>query len=404
MSATALTEKDKEDIKKFAKNKNVVNKIISSFAPNIVYVDIEKEGLLLSYLSGGETYDNDWRDDSHILLIGDPAVAKSALLKKLKEIASGSRWISGKSASAVGLIGTTIKDEQLGVISVSKGALPMSNGGVVIGDELDKMDPKDRDALHEALEAPQRVSIDKWNKHVNFSTDMTFIAAMNPKHSRFDLELDILPQIDLPIPLITRFDLIFVMTDKINKEKDREVAVSVRNRAKKEKPKNVLDNSFLKKYLEHARTIRPEFTNETDKYFDDYYVEIRQKFGKSFSTRQLEGAYRLAKARAKLRLSDKVEIQDMKRAIFLVDYSLKQIAIDGFTGEVDIDIVESGISGTQRNLNIIIDFIKKAKEISAEDLFSKVDIEKREKFEELIAKLKRDGDIFEQRSGMLKIL
>jgi len=392
-----LTRKDVEDIKKFAKDNNAKKLIINNFAPDIVDRKVEKEALLLSALSGGNKTTKP-RDDSHLLLLGDPSIGKSFLLDKLRDLIPNTRWVSSNTTSGVGLIGTVRKDDQLGETILSKGALPMANGSIVLCDELDKMRFEDRLALHEPLEN-QEVHIDKWDKHGSFKTDCTFIATMNPKHSRFVDDYKVVDQINLPASLLSRFDVILVMKDKADKYCDEKIVGAIFSQYHKTK-KETIPKEFLTKYLKYARRLNPKYTMEIKDYVADYYVKIRQKasMGVSFTARQVQGIFRLARANAKLRLSLKVELEDAKSAIKIIHHSLKQIATDSFTGEIDIDTVFGQYSASERK---IIDMIKMEKNgVNIEDLFSRLAVS-RDNFDKLIERLKKRGDVLLHRSKII---
>ena len=385
-----ISKKDVEEIKAFAKNNNAKEEIIKCFAPEIVERDLEKEALLLSALSGGNVNSKP-RDDSHLLLLGDPSIGKSFLLDKLRDIITNVRWVSSNTTSGVGLIGTVRKDEQLGDTILSKGALPMANGSIVLCDELDKMKYDDRLALHEPLEN-QEVHIDKWDKHGSFKTDCTFIATMNPKYSRFVDESKVVEQINLPPSLLSRFDLILIMRDTVNERCDNKVVSAIFSQYH-DKETETLDKEFVVKYLKYARKLNPKYTNEIKHYVAEYYVNIRKKqsIGVAFTARQVQGIFRLARANAKIRLSNKVEMEDAKAAIKLINHSLKQIATDEFTGEIDVDTIFGTYSSSER---AIMDLIKAEKKgVDIEHLFSRLSIE-REKYDNLISRLKKRGDVF----------
>ncbi|MDP2671974.1 MAG: minichromosome maintenance protein MCM [Candidatus Daviesbacteria bacterium] len=384
-----LTNEELKLLKEISNDPEIKTKIINSFCPEIVDRSLEKEGIILSAVSGGKVFNSSFRDDSHCLLIGEPSIGKSFLMKRLKELMQNCRWVSGNGASGVGLIGSVKKDEQLGEIILSKGVLPMANHGIVIIDEFDKMRADDRLALHEPLEN-QSVHIDKWDKHAEFRTDCTIIASANPKYSRF-IQGNIIEQINLPASLISRFDLIFVLKDIRNRQTDENVAKSILSRFAGEKETTKIDMSLLKKYLNYVKTTEPKLTKNVSQYLERYYVEIRNKAGVNmpFSSRQMEGLIRLTKAGAKLRLAAQTNIDDAERAIKLMNYSLKGIATDDITGGVDVDLIYEGISGTVRT---ILDYIKINKEVSFEELVSHFTIEE-EKLDMMMTKLKEKGDV-----------
>ena len=211
------------------------------------------------------------------------------------------------------------------------------SGGIAVIDELDKMNPEDRDALHEALEQ-QRISISKANIQATLRAETTVLAAANPKLGRFDPYAPIASQIDLPPTLINRFDLIFPIRDLPNKELDEKIAGHVLNlQQNPEDIKTEISGQLLRKYLSYAKQkIIPQLSNEAIQEIKDFYIDLRNSGQKGegeirpipISARQLEALVRLAEASARSRLSDKVIRQDAKRAIELLKHCLMQVGFD----------------------------------------------------------------------------
>ncbi len=395
------SELSKEDIKmieRMAEDKDIIPKIVSSFCPEIIDRDREKEMLLLSAVSGGGK-NFGIRDDSHVLLVGDPSLGKSFLLRGLKDLFPIARWVSGNNTSGVGLIGTVKKDEQLGETMLVKGAITMANGGLVLVDELDKMRPEDRLALHEPLEN-QFVVLNKWDKHAEFKADCTMIAACNPKFSRFT-DGEIITQINLPPTLISRFDIVIIMKDRINRSTDERIAKAVFQRIsrKKEAISETIPLPLLQKYLDYARRKEPILSPETYKIIESYYVEIREKVGINLgmTARQMEGLVRIAHARAKLRLSPIVTKEDADNAIQIMTFFLKQIATDHLTGNVDVDLIYEGIAGSERTM---LQFLREAKKIRYEDFYSRFSIPQPQ-MEKIIEKWSREGTILLNRDWLI---
>src|SRR3989344_3016471 len=163
------------------------------------------------------------------------------------------RFVSGKGSSGAGLTASVIKDEFLRGWSLEAGALVLANKGLAVVDELDKMAPEDRSALHEALEQ-QQVTISKANIQASLRAETTLLAAANPKGSRFDQYTPIPQQIDLPPTLLNRFDLIFPIRDIPNKDRDEEIATHVlETTQKKESYKDNVPSVFLKKYISYVK-------------------------------------------------------------------------------------------------------------------------------------------------------
>ncbi len=418
----SVTKDEEEKIRQLAGDPQVYEKLTRSIAPSIFGHDRTKEALLLQFVGGCKKERADGtttRGDMHILLVGDPGCGKSQLLKRAVKIAPKARYASGKGVSGAGLTAAVVKDEFLGGWSLEAGALVLSNRGFVMIDELDKMDKEDRAAMHEALEQ-QSVSISKANIQATLRAETTVLAAANPKLGRFNPRESIATQIDLPPTLINRFDLIFPIKDVPDRKRDEEMAQHIL-KLHKDPMMNApeIPSDLLRKFIAYARQrANPKITDEALDELKTYYIQMRNQSGSEedefrvipITARQLEALVRLAEASAKVRLSDKVLREDARRAIELIEYCLREVALDVNTGKIDIDQISTGISATQRSKIIVVKEIigdlepKFGKGIPTEDLIEEAKGRgiSRDEVEEVIEKLKRQGDIFEPRPGVIQ--
>jgi replicative DNA helicase Mcm len=237
------------------------------------------------------------------------------------------------------------------------------------------MDQNDRSALHEALEQ-QQVSIAKAGINATLKSRCSLLGAANPKYGRFDQYEGIAEQIDLEPALVSRFDLIFTVTDSIDEEEDADIAghilqtnyageVAASGEDAEEEQESIdpdIEPETLRKYVAYARReCNPRMTDEARERIKEFYVDLRAQGSDGdavpVTARKLEALVRLAEASARVRISDEVEMEDAERAIDVTTASLDQVGRDPETGEFDIDVIESGTSQTQR------DRIKGIKEI-----------------------------------------
>ncbi len=343
---------------------------------------------------------------------------KSQLLKRINLVAPKGRYVSGKGVSAAGLTAAVVRDEFLRGWSLEAGALVLASNGIVCIDEMDKMSPEDRGAMHEALEQ-QTISISKANIQATLLARTTVLAAANPKLGRFDRYAVLASQIDLPPTLINRFDLIFPIKDLPDKKEDEKMASHILNLHQNpeiEEPE--IPTKLLRKYVAYARqNIKPILTEGAIKEIKDYYVNMRgtvttEEAGVRaipITPRQLEAAVRLAEASAKVRLSNKVTREDAKRAIDIIHFCLREVGMDRETGVIDIDRISTGIPAKERSKIVVVREIitelenRLGKTIPIYDVMREASGKglDEDEVEEAIEKLKRSGDLFEPKRGFL---
>ncbi len=437
-----ILPEEAEEIKALAKDPKIYEKLTASIAPSIFGHDAVKESIILQMFGGVKKIlpgDHSIRGNIHILLMGDPGTGKSQLLTATDKLAPKSIYTAGRTTSGIGLTAAAVKDDfGEGGWTLKAGALVLSSGGMCMADELDKMSPDDRVALHEAMEQGM-VSVAKAGIVTRFKADTTILAAANPKHNRFDPYTPFSEQINMPPSLISRFDLFFMIKDVLDRTKDEQISkhileshhageIIVQNRKKgkkisaeqqqliDERVKPAIDADLLKRYISYARqNTFPVMIKDSIKAIGDFYMELRdigRKEGSYAAThRQLEGLVRISEASAKVRLSDTVELEDAERAIRLVKTCLEETVTDPETGKIDYDIIASGQTHTQMtNLKKVLDIVKgimREGELDAAPIEQVIEevgaagIEK-DKVHDLIEKLVKKGDLYRPRHKFLK--
>jgi len=415
-----MSEEDERQIKELAADPAVFKRLANSVAPSIYGFEKIKESVLLQLFGGIKKTKSDGgktRGDIHVLLVGDPGVAKSVLLKYTSTIAPKGRYVSGKAATAAGLTAAVVKDEFLKGWSLEAGAMVLSNKGTVCIDEIEKMNEQDRSTMHEAMEQ-QSVTISKANIQATLRAETTVLAAGNPKLGRFDPYTPIPHQIDISPALLSRFDVIFVIRDLPNKVQDEAIATHVLEEHKQGVVRDVIEPNLLRKYIAYAKQkFKPKLTDEAIEEIKSFYVRLRSQPSRADSeirpipitARQLEGIIRLSEAHAKLKLSDKVTREDARIAIELVKISLMQVGYDEDTQSFDVDRITTGITASTRGKIILVKETlsrlesKLGKLIPIEELEKALDGKISDaELEEAINRLAKEGDIFRPKKGFVQ--
>ena len=361
-SDIVVTEEDILNIKDLADGADTYKDLANSINPDIWGYDIIKLALVLQMFGGVSVEDEGevrLRGDSHILLCGDPSMAKSQLIRSIYNIVPRGVYASGKSTSAAGLTAAAVKDETDGKWTLEAGAMVLANGGMCIIDELDKMNAEDRSALHEAMES-QTISVNKAGLSEKLRTKCPVLAAANPSSGKFITQQDIFSQINLPPALISRFDLIFAMLDKPDKDSDDRVARHVLSTKQnaivgKETPKPI-STEMMRKYITYAKTINPVLSLESQDYLRNIYNNLRQGQDSYITVRQLEALERLTEASARVKLRSETTLEDAKRAVSLFLESLKSVSLGD---AVDVSVLYSTSSKVElRAKNSLIKLLK----------------------------------------------
>ena len=429
-----ISEEEENEIKEVARDPGVYDLLTGSIAPSIFGMERIKESLMLQ-LFGGEAQVNEDgtrnRGDIHILLMGDPGVAKSQLLHYMSTISPRGRFASGQSSSAAGLTAAAVQDSTAdGRWTLEAGALVLADLGLAAIDEFDKMNAVDRSSMHEAMEQ-QSISISKAGIYASLRTRCAVLAAANPTSGRFQPVSDVpfTSQINLAPPLISRFDIIWLMTDTPNASSDQKIASHIietrlkgssellvkegtlpdpsRSTAKGKAAKKingkyeVLPRDFLRKYVAYAkRKYHPKLNEEAKAKIVAYYVETRTRGGDSedsvaITARSLEALSRLAEASARIRLSEFATVEDAERSIRLTETWRHELMGEKF----DMTTIESGKKGkvrTQEKQMIdIVSVLQNDAGTAANLLDVLTEAERRDiprsKAEDIIDKLCRDG-------------
>ena len=415
-----IKEEDEKHILELSKDPEVFEKLAKSITPSVWGYEEIKKALVLQLFGGVKKIHTDGqrsRGDIHILLIGDPGVAKSVTLGFMAEISPKGRYVVGKSASGAGLTATVVKDEYLKGWSLEAGAMVLANKGLVCIDELEKMDPQDRSSMHEAMEQ-QTITISKANVQATLRAETSVLAAANPKFGRFDPYQSVAQQIDLPPTLLNRFDVIFTLKDIPNKEKDRQIASHVLREHTKDGKDMIIPRELFRKYVAYSKQrVRPKISSEAAEEIEKFYVELRNRPTSSesalrpvpISARQLQALIRMSEASAKVRLSETVSKADAKRAIDLMTYYLMQVGYDYESETFDIDKIYTGMTTSKRNKVLIVREVINSLREKLGELIPLEEIEKevegklsKQEIEDSIKELIKNSIIYEPRRGYVQ--
>lgn len=425
-----ISDDDEREILALSELPTLYDELVSNIAPRIYGLSEIKEALMLQLFSGvpksmadGTTI----RGDIHVLLVGDPGLAKSQLLSSVANTAPRGLFTSGSSSTAAGLTAAAVKDEfSEGAWSLEAGALVLADRGLACVDELDKMSKHDRDSLHEAMEQ-QRVSVAKAGIVASLHSRCALLAAANPTTGRFDPYEPIAKQVNMPPTLLSRFDLIFMMLDQSDDKKDTKLAQYVLETHKRGEAiqksgeaateTNTITPLLLRKYIAYSRKVIPQISNEAMAKFKDFYVQLRRESRKEdaaipITVRQLESLVRLGEASARTRLSDVVTEADADRVLALFMYCMKSVYTDPESGNLDVDWVVSGTSKTKRDRATTIRDVMQALEkdfgmdIPTIEIVSRAEAEgiEQAKAEGVLELMKRDGLIFSPSSGVVRFV
>jgi len=354
-----VTQEEKEQIIKLSKNKNIFDIFVQSLAPSIFGLEHIKQAIILS-LFGGCFYRHQdpskRRGEIHTLIIGDPGLGKSVLLKNAEQVTPRSIYTTGRGSSAAGLTAAVIREKERNNFTIRAGTFVLADKGVAYIDEFEKMKKDDMQSIHEPLEQ-LTISVAKAGINMTLNARTTVIAAANPQFGRYDPYKTPAENIKVLKPTIfSRFDLIFVLKDIPNKQEDEKLANFMLSKRENIRPK--IDRNIFKKYIFYARKkCMPKISTEAQEKLKNFYIKIRSLGYReeaddaaiSITPRYLEALMRLTEAHAKIHLKDIADESDSEFAIKILSRSLYDVGIDPETGLPDIDRIETGFSRSRKD-------------------------------------------------------
>jgi len=408
---------EEEKILEIAKDPWIHRKIMSSIAPSIYGYEHVKEAIMYLVFGGvpKSLPDITIRGELNTLFIGDPGTAKSQLLQYVARVAPRGLYTSGRGTTAAGLTAAVLR-ERGGGMSLEAGALVLADKGIACIDEMDKMRPEDRVAIHEAMEQ-HTVSVAKGGIVATLNARTAILAAANPALGRYEPRRTVAENISLPVTILSRFDLIFILRDVPNKEEDGKMSEHILEMHRKglspvEPP---ISLELLRKYISYAKGVKPVLTQDALQRLKDFYLAMRSASESegspvAITARQLESLVRIAEARARAALRKEVLAEDAEAAIAVMKRSLEEVGIDLSSYKIDIDLIMTGKPKSLRDkLQIVLSTLMEMEKETGlaektallNELEAKYKISRGEA-ERLIGQLLREGTIYEPREGHLK--
>ena len=412
-----ITKEDEAIIKNIAASEDAYQRLTRSMAPGILGHEAVKEAILLLLVGSAPTVLPDGtklRGDINVFLVGDPGVAKSEMLKFAAQVAPRGMFASGRGSTAAGLSAAVIREKN--TLMLEAGVVVLADQGIAAIDEFDKMKPEDRSALHEQMEQAT-VTIAKGGIYAVLNARTAILAATNPVLGKYNPYQNLIDNITLPIPLLTRFDLIFVLRDTPTPGQDERLATHIlevhRKRTYVEPPP--IHFELLKKYIAYAKNYTPTLTIDAENRIKEYYLQLRRSASEGqigATPRTLESLIRLSSAKARLMLRDQVIEEDALTAISLMNKMVEDVLTDTETNtKGDFGILLGKPAGERTKAEMVMNTLRQLegsdkKPVEAgllrQELMRTNKFANEDEVNKLLQKMTKEGITYEPKPGFFR--